>query len=266
VPGDGAVPGGGAVSSAEAFAARQVTLETCQNFRDLGGYETEGGGHVRWGRLFRADTLHRLSEPDRAVLAGLGLRTVIDLRATDEVARNGWAPLAGSSVTYHHLPMVDEMMGPAREGPRPEIPSEPGAAYIEMLGGARPAIARAVTVLARPGGVPAVFHCTAGKDRTGILAAVVLGALGVADELIVQDYVLTEHCRAAREVFLAEHDPAYLRFLESLPPVVRDTQPASMERFLAHVHAEHGSIPSMLAADGVGPAELASLRAELVER
>jgi protein-tyrosine phosphatase len=232
---------------------RRVTLETCQNFRDMGGYHTTTGRTVAWGRLYRADTLHRLNPADLQTIVDLGIRTVIDLRSHSELDQHGQIQVGDNEIAYHHLSMLDEVAGTERTEPAPtaEPPATLGEAYTRMLGVGTPAIAKAVRLLADPTAVPAVFHCMAGKDRTGILAAVVLGALDVPDDEIVADYVLTEDTREARNAFLAVHDPDYLVYLQTLPSYALETKAESMREFLLTTRSAHGSMRAFLAVNGV---------------
>jgi protein-tyrosine phosphatase len=234
-------------------ATRRISLETCQNFRDMGGYRTASGRELAWGRLYRADTLHRLTPADLAAIAGLGVTTVIDLRGRSEVEQHGRIQAGDHAIAYHHLPMLDEVAGADRPtlSLADDPPSDLGQVYVRMLAEGTPAITRAVRALAVPGALPAVFHCMAGKDRTGILAAVILAALDVPDDQIVADYVLTAEIREARNAFLAEHDPEYLVHLDSLPAFALETKAESMETFLAHVRHEHGSMRAYLGDSGV---------------
>lgn len=244
---------------------RRVELETCQNFRDLGGYTTRDGRRLAWGRLFRADTLHRMTAADLEVMARLEIRTVIDLRASDEVERHGRITVGTRELTYHHLPMLDRVS----EEPPTEAPAAPltdlGSFYIRTLGEAGEVVAQAVELLSRPEALPAVFHCMAGKDRTGILAAAVLGCLGVDDEQIVFDYVLTEEGREARSAFLSVHDPEYLAYLDALPPAAMETRAESMQVLLDHVRDEYGSMDSCLRHLGVGAEAIGRLADALLE-
>ena len=250
----------------ETLGERLVRLETCHNFRDLGGYPTADGRTLAWGRLYRADTLQRLTADDLDTVLRLDIRTVIDLRAHNELERHGRLTTQGHEISYHHLPMIDEVMGPDRP-PAPErreLPDDLGAFYVQMLEGATSAVTSALAILAAPAALPAVFHCMAGKDRTGILAAVVLGLLGVADEDIVEDYVLTEQCRADRDAFLAEHDPEYLAYLDTLPTFARETRADSMWVFLGHVRERYGSISGFFDSAGLDRFVVEGLRQALL--
>ncbi len=248
------------------FAERLIRFDTCFNFRDLGGYETAEGRRVRWKTLYRADTLHRLDGPDLDLLLELGLRSIIDLRSQHELDDHGRFRHDGALVV-HHVPMIDVVGGPKRPvEPAPGAPSRSvGEGYVAMAGEGRRAIADAVTLLARPGALPAVFHCTAGKDRTGILAAIILSAIGVRDEDIVDDYMLTGESRAARNAYLRVHEPDYYAFLANLPAAVREMHGDAIPTLLAWMRARHGSVTGFLLANGVDGDGLAALKANLVE-
>ena len=136
------------------------------NFRDLGGYVVASGDAVtRWRTLFRADGLGELTVGDFTVLRDLGIRTVIDLRAAYELER-GQFDVASHPVSYHHIPFIESIPDPEEFDRRPDLLE---AQYLEMLDNAGTEIRSALEVLAGPDALPAVFHCTAGKDRTGLL-------------------------------------------------------------------------------------------------
>jgi protein-tyrosine phosphatase len=244
---------------------RRIPLTACFNFRDLGGLETAGGRRVRSGVLFRADTLHRLTADDLDVLRGLGLRTVIDLRTRSEIDDHGRVALADGEVAYHHLPMIDEIWadGPDldADGPVP-LPATLGEGYVRMLEYGGPATATAIRLLAGRATLPAVFHCTAGKDRTGVLAALVLGQLGVPDEVIAEDYALTELAVVGTRAWLEANDPG---ILGRLPDWAWEAPAEIMLAFLAQIRAEHGSIPSLLASLGLDRSTLDALAATLLD-
>jgi len=249
------------------FAERLIRFDACFNFRDLGGYETDDGRRVRWKTLYRADTLHRLDGSDVGMFLELRLRSIIDLRSRHELEDHGRFRHAGGALVVHHVPMIDMVGGPSRPiQPTPDAPlRSPGEGYISMADEGRRAIGDAVTLLAEPGALPAVFHCTAGKDRTGILAAIVLSAIGVGDDDIVHDYMLTGESRAARSAYLRVHEPDYYAFLASLPTTVREMHGDAIPTLLAWIRAEHGSVPAFLLASGVAEDTLAALKASLLE-
>jgi protein-tyrosine phosphatase len=248
------------------LADRRIALEACFNFRDLGGHRTVEGRRVRPGVLFRADTLHRLTPDDLDVLRGLRLRTVIDLRTRDELDRHGRVGLADDEVTHLHVPMIDEVRTPEpmadEDAPSPE---SRGELYLRMLERGGPAVAQAVRVLAGPGALPAVFHCTAGKDRTGVLAALVLGQLGVPDGAIAEDYALTEQAVHETRVWIETNDPDAAATYASYPRWIWEARAETMLAFLALVRAEHGSIPALLTGLGVPVVTLDALAGALLD-
>jgi protein-tyrosine phosphatase len=173
---------------------RRVVFEGIQNFRDLGGYSTGDGGTVRWGQVFRADALHKLTEADVETFAGLGVRTVFDLRGDVERAD---FPGPFDSI---HLSILgrpeDAEVGP----PDPDMTTADGERmlrdlYVGALTHSAAKFGVLLTALADPDRIPAVFHCHGGKDRTGIAAALLLRALGVDREVVLDDYEATRHYR-----------------------------------------------------------------------
>lgn len=173
---------------------RQLEFEGVINFRDLGGYRTSGGESVRWRRLFRSGALHYMTDADVRHAHDLGIRSVLDLRRPSEIAYQGLGPLTESaSVTLHALPVIpdgasellDERFGRGISGERYR-------GYLEFGGPDYPSyLVTALELLAERSTYPALFHCSAGKDRTGVLAALVLDILGVDGETIAEDYVLS---------------------------------------------------------------------------
>jgi hypothetical protein len=255
--------------------SRHVAFEACFNFRDLGGYETRDGRRVRWRTVYRSDTLHRLTVADERAFAELGLRTVIDLRSRTEVEDYGRLRVGDDGITWLGIPMLDDVRlrprdpseaAPALRPADPDAPTpEPGEGYARILDDFGGAVARAIKLLAREAALPAVFHCTSGKDRTGILAAVILDVLGVPDDTIAADYMLTAETWRRSLDWIEVNEPDFAAFLAELPPEVRAVTPDKILGFLAKVRAAHGSIPELLGRLGVTGAELDSLRARLIE-
>lgn len=248
---------------------RWVALDAGFNFRDLGGYPARDGRTVRWGRLFRSDTLHRLTEDDLEVLATLGLRTVVDLRASTEIDDFGRLhPDACASLEWHHVPMLDVVVlrpdaetGPGSAAAVPAGP--PGHHYVTLLGSGT-SVGRVLTLLARPDGLPAVFHCTAGRDRTGMVAAIALALLGVDDDVIAEDYALTNRARSRSDAWIQAHEPTFASYLAQFPPEQRVTRPEVILGFLDGLRATHGSVDAFARASGVRDLDLGHLREALL--
>lgn len=240
---------------------RRIEVEGCHNFRDLGGYPTAEGGRLRWRRLFRADGLHGLTEAGIATLRDeLRLGTVVDLRSSAELALDGRGPLAREDIAFHHLPLFD-----GGEGERRERPPDLSLAdlYFAMLEHAREPLGRVLTTLARTE-APAVFHCAAGKDRTGVVSALLLSLLGVREEVIVADYAASRDALEAIVDRLLASD-GYREMLDQLPPDTLHAEPETMERFLERLREAWGGAWGYAREIGVDADDLARLRARLLE-
>ncbi len=219
---------------------RVIALDGCCNFRDLGGYVGADGRRLRWRWLFRADGLHRLTAADLDALAAFGLRTVIDLRSHDEVVERGRIEWPTPDLAWHHLPMMD-VLPPREEFQEWISPSVVADQYMAILDQGRPAVAAAVGRLADQDAYPAVYHCMAGKDRTGILTAIVLGLLGVADEDIVADYALSQRGMERMLERLRAEQPDRLAEIEGSAAAIVGSHPETMQGFLDRFRARHGS-------------------------
>ena len=228
---------------------RTLSFEGCFNFRDLGGYRGAGGGQVRRRVLFRSDSLAQLSPSDLEVLAGLGLRSVIDLRTAGELAERGRVP-DGAGWTYRHLPMFD-ILPPAEELPSWDRPDFVASEYLRMLDAGAPTIAEVLTLLAEPETYPVVYHCFAGKDRTGIMSALVLELVGVSEEDIVADYALSAVGLERMLARLRERYPERSVELDASAAAIVSAEPASMRTFLAGLRREHGGAAAFAAELGL---------------
>lgn len=250
---------------------RRIDFEGSFNFRDLGGWQTEDGRSVRWGRLFRADSVHLLTEADaERARAELGLLTLLDLRSDVEVQFMGAGLLADAGLSRHHLPLTSRA-GAALDSAQANAtaaadrsPDTLAAQYLQTLEVSSHLIVDAVRALADGEALPAVFFCSAGKDRTGVLSATILGALGVRTQDIVEDYVLTkERIVPIIERFgRIEGSPDMYR---DLPPTHFAPYPETMERVVAGVHEAYGSFSAYLIAKGLPEASLESLSSALLE-
>ena len=241
---------------------RILEFEGCVNFRDLGGYRTADGRTVAWRRLFRADGLNKLTPADVAQLTDLGLTTVIDLRTLDEAEQRGSFPVDQVPVRYVGLPLTDVL--PATE----ELPDWKEAAYVATRYGAMvseggPVLTEAIGVLALSGSLPAVMHCSAGKDRTGVLSALILAFLGVPDETIVEDYALSAQAMGRLLERLKAEYPEAVDQVEKFAPAILHVVPETMEQFLATLRLEYGTYDELAAALGVVGA-MDTLRASLL--
>jgi protein-tyrosine phosphatase len=248
---------------------RVLPLEAAFNFRDLGGYPTADGRVTRWRALFRADGLHRLTTADVDVMREIGLRTVIDLRTEDELAERGRFPLDDHPVGYHHISLMDVTWDPGT------APAETSGApvadfllerYVEMIESAGDRLADAFRILSEPEALPAVFHCAAGKDRTGILAGLLLSSLGVADDEVVADYALTGQAMTKMlEAWAGAAQPETKAAVAATPAAFLAADPAAMASLLTLLREVHGSTRDYVRTLGVSDAVMADLEAALLE-
>ncbi len=239
---------------------RLIALDGAVNFRDLGGYAAAGGMRTRWRRLFRADGLGELTGDDLGVLRSLGIRTVIDLRSESELER-GRFDVDAHPVAFHHFPFIEELPDAQEFDRRPGLL---GSQYQEIVTDAGAQIRATLGVLAAPDALPAVFHCTAGKDRTGVLSAIVLSLLGVDEEMVVADYALSGEAMLRLRAKLIVKYPEGRETIENIDEVF-SAEPAQMEALLDHVRRRYGSVQAYVSGLGVGPEVVESLRTSLLE-
>ena len=239
----------------ERFLPLQGTLNT----RDLGGMPLAGGGHTRQGRLLRSDGLFSLTDDDVAALLALPLRTVVDLRGDQELEREPSRLLNRTGVDVRNIQVWGHIE--AKDG-RPADRFDITAFYLAALDHSGAAFADAVTVLADAEGA-ALFHCTAGKDRTGLLAALMLEAVGVDRETVIADFALThDRIGPLRERLLAaaERDGVARSDFERLLGATPDL----IEPALDHLDSRYGGAVAYLGRAGVGDQTLDALRDKLV--
>ena len=265
--------------------ARSLGLHTAANARDLGGYRTADGRTVRTGVALRSDALNRLNDADLDVLTGLGVRTVVDLRGVNEVQENGADRLpADGSVRLVHQPVYSpehdiyislrDVLAGADAVAQQALLGGGGAERImsEMYGwfvtapAMRVHFAETVRLLADPDATPLLFHCTAGKDRTGWAAAIVLTALGVDRATVYQDYLLTNDRSAAliQRILEVFRTNAVMEDPTLMLPVIR-ADASYLDAAFAAVDAGWPSFDDFL-TDGLGldRATLAALRKNLL--
>jgi protein-tyrosine phosphatase len=246
---------------------RHVALEQVFNFRDVGGYRAAGGRTVRWRMLYRADGLHRLTATDLDAVAGLGIATVLDLRTAGELEQRGRFAVDDHPhpVAYHHLPLLQELWDAATlpvEAPPADFLA---ARYLDMLDEGAVSIAAALTLLAARDAYPAVFHCAAGKDRTGMLAAVILALLGVSDDDIARDYGLSREGMARMVEWMRVNAPDGFEAMQNQPYSFLGAPPEAMHDVLATVRRRYGSIEGYVAGVGVGDDVIARVRDHLLD-
>jgi protein-tyrosine phosphatase len=249
-------------------AERFLPLTGAGNFRDLGGYETEDGRVVRWGHVFRSGDLSRLTPADLALLEGLPLRVVGDLRSAKERAYE--PDLLPSSSAYHVLPVYEkEPMGALLRTvlfQRERLGEVMSESYPRMLEQGAPAYGALLSLLAEEENLPLVFHCSAGKDRAGIGAALLLKVLGVPEETIIADYSLSNRNFATIQADLAQNERlARTRISADDLQMVSVADPDWLRGLFRYVEAVYGSVEGYLReAAGVDEETLSRLRTMLL--
>ncbi|TNH31070.1 tyrosine-protein phosphatase [Micromonospora orduensis] len=232
---------------------RHVAFDRLHNFRDLGGYRTDDGRTVRWRLLYRSDSLGKLTGDDLDRFRALGVGTVIDLRYPWEITARGRAPemagLTWHNLSVEHRPYDQAMIDPALD-PWRYLADR----YAEVAEDGVDELRQALEVIAAAD-APLVFHCASGKDRTGLLAALLLALLGVDEDQIAGDFARTE---LATERLIAdwralnpERDlrwPGYGRAPEAI-----------IRHFLADLRTAHGSVVGY-ATDRLGVDEALTIR------
>lgn len=236
--------------------SRFLPLTGCVNFRDLGGLPTASGGQTSWGHAFRSDTLQVLTDDDvKHLLADVGLATIIDLRTGREIANEGRGPLEHEDVAYVHLPFIADLE--VQDEVPDAVERDVLADYVHMLDTAGHLIAEAVVAIATSPG-PVVFHCAAGKDRTGILAALTESLVGVPRDVIVGDYELTNQVIEEICERLARFD-TYTNVRVNPASHFR-CRPEVMAGFLDLVDERHGGASGWAEAMGIETGDLTALR------
>ncbi len=249
---------------------RLLPFEGTLNFRDVGGYRGLDGRWVRFGRVFRSDHLGALTESDHRLLGSLGVAVVIDFRSDAERSEHGW--LAHPTIEVRREPIVEQMteqVTPIERIMRRELTSwtaeDMAAMYRSMLDRFAPRFGAVVRAAAASDVQPLVFHCTAGKDRTGLAAALILRLLGVDRDDVLDDYELTNRYRTERR--LAELRPRFDAAGIDLEPLLAFFAPprASMAGALDHLAEAYGGEATYLRElGGVSDADIERLRTVLL--
>ncbi len=259
--------------------SRVITLFGARNLRDLGGYATEEGRRVRWRTLFRSGTLGPLDAGDRIVFAGLGIRTLFDLRTSGERAREPFAFDGLIAAEAYHSWDYDTVHEWRKALDSKRTPSAARAVMLAVYEALPDRFADRFTVVFRKlaqGETPLLFNCSAGKDRTGITAAMILLALGVPRDIVIADYALTD------EVVNLERDVVRPRLeagetmaggfaeIAALSPELRApllaSDPAYLDHALSGIERRHGGVLAFLERkSGIDSDTISAMRSHLLE-
>lgn len=234
---------------------RLYALDGMYNLRDVGGYPTMDGRLTRWGRLLRSDSPHRLDPAAMPDLLAVGIQTVIDLRLASETER-GPNPLAAVETVHY------ENLACTMTQKRPVGDRDLGQLYLEFIQEDAAHIGRVVTAVAEAEG-PVLVHCSAGKDRTGVIIAMLLGAVGVTRQTIITDYAMTDFLVEPLRNRLRQGKPRAEAEAELFERMLKCEAPYIIN-VLEFIEREHGSIPNYLLNCGVTPETIERLKQILV--
>lgn len=238
---------------------RHIRLEGAHNVRDVGGYPTLDGRMTQWRRLLRADSLHRLTADDQQRLRDYGVRTIIDLRLPFEVKHNPNVFARANDVRYLNLPLITERSETSIESRARSV----AELYRLMLEECQEPIYRTLATMAEAE-APVLVHCFVGKDRTGLITALALGAAGVPVETIADDYALSAPLTMS---LIAEIRATLIRLgydtarFDRLSPAPREAMMATM----TYLNEQYGGVESYLVAIGLTDAQRDKLRRLLLE-
>jgi protein-tyrosine phosphatase len=256
---------------------RRLPLEGTPNFRDLGGYETTDGHFVQWGKIYRSGVLSYLTPSDLTYLSQLGVRVVCDFRTEQEnqAAPEKWVdggevehislPI-GNDSTGHTLTSMQDMLA---KNPTPEqLRAWMTNTYSDFAFRAAPEYAK-VFVQLKENRLPLLYHCSAGKDRTGVFSAFVLLTLGVPEETVLADYALTtkylKEDTAANHKMVANAGSGLNRLSPEQRAVLMAADPAYLKSTLDAINAKYGSFDNYRRQElGVSDGDVEKLKSRLL--
>jgi protein-tyrosine phosphatase len=240
---------------------RHIECDGAFNIRDLGGYVSDDGRAERWCTLYRADGLHRIPLVGLDRTRALAWRTVLDLRTMGE---RELATYCDGGVEVVHLPLLRQTWERFTLTNDTEPVSFLVERYLEMLVEGAASIAASIDILSSRSRLPAVFHCSAGKDRTGVLASIVLAVLGVRDEDIAMDYHLSASAMANLVDWVVATHPQLADHMAQQPPAMPACRPEAMLELLDRIRARYGSVDGYLGRVGVSDDTIERLRSNLL--
>lgn len=236
--------------------SRPLPLQGAYNVRDLGGYPAKNGKLTKHKAFLRADSLANLTADDRIFLYNYGVRLVIDLRSEMETKRNPDA-IDSQSMEYFNFPLLDNIQSTLLKG---QMPSDMSAMYISLLENSKTTLAAIFRKLAGADGC-ALYHCTAGKDRTGIVTMLLLKLVGVRDETVLADYSATEEYM--QPLFRKQKQMVEAAGIK-VPDFVFQAKPEFMQKLLSYLKQHYESAEKYLLQAGLSGHTISQLKEKLV--
>jgi protein-tyrosine phosphatase len=230
---------------------RHIPFEAVHNFRDIGGYRARDGAFVQRDLIYRADGLYRLSSTDMDIIRRINIRTVIDLRTENELQEHGTFPQDDHPVDFHNVPLMDVVW---EKSDLPDLDNDVDFlvwGYRDILKDAHDRFAKAFDLVARHEAPPVVYHCAAGKDRTGLLTMLLLGALGVSRDDIVHDYALSVEAMKRLHEWAVRTYPDRANELSDVPSFFLAADPRAMHAIIDDFTAGHDDFADAVIAYGI---------------
>jgi protein-tyrosine phosphatase len=232
--------------------SRQIIFEAVPNFRDLGGYKAHAGRRIAWRRLFRSAEFVNMTRNDfNRLTVEIGLASVIDLRSAVEIERHGMGLLSETGIKFHNISFLTDDLDRKADEQRYKDSSNMSEFYLFLVKNKQfgQRVVEALEVIAAPENHPLVFHCAIGKDRTGLLAAFLLSALGVADKDVIEDYALSG---PPMQLIIKRLNskPETAGFVTRIPAYFWDAVPESMALLLNALKQDYGSTEGYLKENG----------------
>lgn len=241
--------------------SRCIPFAGASNFRDLGGYPSIEGRTTRWGRLYRSDALHGLTEDDLKLLRTLGIATIIDLRSSVEVEFTGRGLLANEPIEFVNASIAHEQIG--QGGPAASFDDDLLDHYLSYVQNGD-FFVRVVDMMLDSKNYPMVVNCFFGKDRTGVLFALVLSCIGIVRGTIIDDYQLS-HAQMPFIVERLRRDTVYSETIDQANPALLHADAATMSQFLRLLDEQFGGARAWAMDAGVLPQQLDLLGALLLD-
>ncbi|MBT30185.1 MAG: hypothetical protein CMO01_11045 [Thalassobius sp.] len=251
---------------------RLIHLDGTDNFRDLGGYKNKNGLTVKWGKLYRSGRLNNLSESDHEIISILKIKTIVDFRRKDEIEKHPNILPVENKINSVNLPITSGVNGAGLT--RQILAGEKNIdvdghemmlnAYTFYSTKAQEEYKEFFRLLLKSDNCPLLFHCTAGKDRTGFAAAMLLSALDIPKEIIFEDYLLTNHFRKVfnEEKMAGAENDTELEIIKSFVEV----RNAYLEKSFQEIEQLSGSVENYLFSElKLGSEEINQLKRNFLE-